>query len=276
MACFKPTMPRVSGPKKAQKLGSRTPPGAHGLEGLKNGLPAFIEAYSHTGGPRDTGTSFLWLSGQVLGSQGPGAPCITISVIGPGVRQHLITFLSQRLTSPLSQLRCRKHSPHFLVEEHQGHVAEDQERWKVLQDLWEPPGATLLLCLLQPEPGQPEGQCLLSRIFCLAPSKMLSFIPTKQVFAETPSLSSLPFWFVSCSFLTVYHTVQFIGKKHRTEHRQKVNMQRTHVKYFNLERIATDNLMDIGPLRDPFSGFLLKSNSVSCSGYILLLSFSGR
>ena len=120
--------------------------------------------------------------------------------------------------------------------------------------LWEPPGATLLLCLLQPEPGQPEGQCLLSHIFCLVPSKMLSFIPTKQVFAETPSLSSLPFWFVSCSFLTVYHTVQFIGKKHRTEHRQKVNMQRTHVKYFNLERIATDNLMDIGPLRDPFSG----------------------
>ena len=102
------------------------------------------------------------------------------------------------------------------------------------------------------------------------------FHTNKQVFAETPSLSSLPFWFVSCSFSTVYHTVQFIGKKHRTEHRQKVNMQRTHVKYFNLERIATDNLMDIGPLRDPFSGFLLKSNSVSCSGYILLLSFSGR
>ena len=133
MACFKPTMPRVSGPKKAQKLGSRTPPGAHGLEGLKNGLPAFIEAYSHTGGPRDTGTSFLWLSGQVLGSQGTGATRIAISVIGPGVRQHLITFLFQRLTSPLSQLRCRRHSPHFLVEEHQGHVAEDQERWKVLQ-----------------------------------------------------------------------------------------------------------------------------------------------
>ena len=135
MACFTPTMPRVSGPKKAQKLGSRTPPRGT-WAGATQEWPSCLYrrlALLTRGWPRDTGTSFLWLSGQVLGSQGPGAPCITISVIGPGVRQHLITFLSQRLTSPLSQLRCRRHSPHFLVEEHQGHVAEDQERWKVLQ-----------------------------------------------------------------------------------------------------------------------------------------------